>query len=64
MASVTITLSDDKGSVAVSVNYVDGYNKFSNAHQVSRIVVQQMDELMTKQQEVIDAASEVVGAPV
>lgn len=61
MAEVTITLKDEKGSIAVSVNYVDGYNKFSNAHQVSRIVLQQMDELMTPQE---PPTIEVEGTPV
>ena len=49
MSHATITLEDDRGSVAVKMVFSGGFNKKSPAHQAAQILISLADQHMQRQ---------------
>lgn len=54
MSHVVIELADEGGSVRAGVTFIDGFNRFSNAHQTANLMLKQMDSIMKRQETVTE----------
>lgn len=64
MTSVTITLTDEKGGVTASVDFKDGFNIHSDAHQVGNLILKHLDQIMEKREVQDVEAKEITGVAV
>lgn len=59
MSQATIELVDHLGEIRVSVNFKDGFDKDSNAHQVANLMLKSMDGLMERKEDITDVADKL-----
>lgn len=59
MSHVIIELADEGGSVKAGVSFVDGYNRFSNAHQTANLVLKHLDSIMQREKEEVSEVTDV-----
>lgn len=59
MSFATIELVDEAGAVKASVTFVDGWNKYSSAHQTANLILKHLDEIMRREKEEVSEVTDV-----
>lgn len=59
MSFVTIELVDEHGSVRAGVNFQDGFNRYSAAHQTANMILRHLDEIMQRKEDITDVADKL-----
>lgn len=59
MSHVVIELADEGGGVTAGVSFVDGFNKFSNAHQTANLILKHLDSIMQREKVEVSEVTDV-----